>query len=81
MFSQVDISLNGTLISSSTNRAMLETLLFYGHDAKTLQLTCQMYYKDTPAWMDSIIVTAADGNRPNEGLQSRYNARHRRLPV
>ena len=38
MFSQVDISLNDTLISSLTNtypyRAMLETLLSYGEDAK-----------------------------------------------
>jgi len=38
LFSQVDISLNGTLITSSTNtypyRAMIETLLSYGMDAK-----------------------------------------------
>jgi len=38
LFSQVDISLNGTLITPSTNtypyRAMLETLLSYGEDAK-----------------------------------------------
>jgi len=43
LFSQVDISLNGTLITSSTNtypyRAMLETMLSYGQDAKMSQLT------------------------------------------
>jgi len=43
LFSQVDIQLNGTLITSSTNtypyRAILETLLSYGEDAKKTQLT------------------------------------------
>ena len=61
MFSQVDISLNGTLISSSTNtyayRAMLETLLSYGEDAKKSQLTCELYYKDDAGKMDSTVVT------------------------
>jgi len=51
LFSQVDISLNGTLKTSSTNtypyRAMLETLLTYGQDAKSSQLTSALYYKDT----------------------------------
>jgi len=40
LFSQVDISLNGTLITQSTNtypyRAILETLLSYGEDFKNL---------------------------------------------
>ena len=49
LFSQVDISLNGTLITSSTNtypyRAMLETLLSYGRDAKKSQLTSALYYR------------------------------------
>ena len=38
MFSQLDISLNGTQVTASMNtypyRAMLETLLSYGEDAK-----------------------------------------------
>ena len=42
LFSQVDISLNGTFVTTSTNtypyRAMLETLLSYGEDAKKTQL-------------------------------------------
>ena len=37
LFSQVDISLNGTLVTHSTNtypyRAMFETLLSYGEDS------------------------------------------------
>jgi len=71
LFSQVDISLNGTLITASTNtypyRAMLETLLSYGQDAKTSQLTSALYYKDTAGHMDS---TTFDDN-VNEGLAAR----------
>ena len=56
MFSQVDVTLNGTLISSSTNtypyRSMLETLLSYGEDAKKSQLTSELFYKDEASNMD-----------------------------
>jgi len=42
LLSQVDVSLNGTLITASTNtypyRAMMETLLSYGEDAERTQL-------------------------------------------
>ena len=39
LFSQVDVSLNGTLVIPSTNmyRAYIETLLSYGTDAKVTQ--------------------------------------------
>jgi len=78
MFSQVDISLNGTLISSSTNtyadRAMFETLLSYGEDAKKSQLTCELFYKDHTGRMESTLTAAdTDGNQPNQGLQTRRN--------
>jgi len=57
MFSQLYISLNGTLITSSTNtytyRAMLETLLNYGEDNKTSQLTSALYCEDQAGTMDS----------------------------
>jgi len=73
LFSQVDISLNGTLITSSTNtcpyRAMLETLLSYGQDAKSSQLTSVFYYKDTRGNMNSIDITNADN--VNGGLATR----------
>jgi hypothetical protein len=50
LFSEVDVKLNGTLITSSNNtypyRAYIETLLSYGHDAKRSQLTSALYYKD-----------------------------------
>ena len=73
LFSQVDISLNGTLITSSTStypyRAMLETLLSYGHDAKTSQLTSALYYKDTAGKMNSLDFTT-EANI-NAGMKSR----------
>ncbi|XP_035233536.1 uncharacterized protein F54H12.2-like [Stegodyphus dumicola] len=51
LFSQVDVTLNDRLISSSSNtypyRAYIETLLNHGFDSKTSQLTCEMFYKDT----------------------------------
>jgi len=75
LFSQVDISLNGTLITSSTNtypyRAMLETLLSYGRDAKKSQLTSALYYKDTAGNMDSIDFETDDNI--NDGLATRRN--------
>jgi len=69
LFSQVDISLNGTLITASTitcpYRAMMETLLSYGEDAKRSQLTSSLIYKDQAGRMDS--VDFADG-AANKGL-------------
>jgi hypothetical protein len=50
LLSQVDVSLNGTLITSSTNtsdyRAYIETLLSYDSDAKSSHLTSALFYKD-----------------------------------
>jgi len=49
LFSQVDISLNGTEVSKSTNtyayRAYIEDLLSYGPAAKKSQLTAGLFYK------------------------------------
>lgn len=50
MFSQVDVSLGGTIISTSNNtyayRSYLEALLNYGSDAKLSQLQMGLYKKD-----------------------------------
>ena len=50
LFQQLDVSLNGKLVSSSTNtyayRAYIETLLNYGKAAKETQLTSSLWYKD-----------------------------------
>ena len=74
MFSQVDISLNGTLITPSTNtypyRAMLETLLSYGMDSKTSQMTSALFYKDTASAMDSVAI-ADDADDRNDGFVKR----------
>ena len=64
LFSQVDISLNDTLITASTNtypyRAMMETLLNFCGDAKSSQLTSALYYitRTSPAeWIPWILLT------------------------
>jgi len=71
LFSQVDISLNGTQVTTSTNtypyKAMLETLLSYGGDAKKSQLTSALYYRHQADRMDSV---AFDANG-NSGLKTR----------
>ena len=65
LFSQVDVSLNGTQITPSMNtypyRAMIETLLSYGGDAKESQLTSELFYKDVAGRMD--VVDFAEANR------------------
>jgi len=69
LFSQVDISLNGTQVTMSTNtypyRAMIKTLLSYGNDTKKSQLTSAVFYPDAPDRMD--VVDFAEGAR-NSGL-------------
>ena len=70
LFSQVDVYLNDTLVTPSSNtypcRAYVDTLLIYGAEAKTTQLTSQLWYKDTAGYMDA---TTADGG--NTGLVER----------
>lgn len=75
LFSQVAVSLNERLISSSTDtyayRAMLETLLNYGDEAKKSQLTMSLFYKDTPSKMDTVNSLAEDDDT-NLGLKARF---------
>jgi hypothetical protein len=75
LFSQVDVSLNGTQITSSMNtyayRAYIETLLSYGVDAKTSQLTSALFYKDEAGKMDKPNPLAANAADRNSGLASR----------
>ena len=56
LFSQVDISLNDTLITASDNtypfRAYIEATLNYGREAKKSQLTSAMYYRDSSNHLD-----------------------------
>ncbi|XP_035231451.1 uncharacterized protein F54H12.2-like [Stegodyphus dumicola] len=72
MFSQVDISLNERLVSSSNNtypyRAMIEKLLNHGFDTKTSQLSSEMFFKDTAGRMN---VFDLKDSHPNEGFIQR----------
>ena len=56
LFSDVEVSLNETPVTSSNNtyayRAYIETLLSYGATAKESQLTAQLYYKDDAGAME-----------------------------
>ena len=58
LFSQVDISLNGTMVTASENtypyKAYLEKLLTYDSGAKQSQLSAGMFYKDTAHKMDEL---------------------------
>ena len=70
LFSQVDVYLNDTLVTPSSNtypfRAYVDTVLSYGDEANNTQLTSQLWYKDTAGHMDA---TTADGG--NTGLVER----------
>ena len=70
MFSQVDVHLNGTLVTPSENtypyKAYIENLLTYDGESKRSQLSAGMFYKDTAHKMDSI-----DGNDGMKKRQSR----------
>lgn len=62
LFKQIDVSLNDTLVSDSSNlqhyRSLIETNLSYGPGAKGSQLSLSLYSKDTAGKMDDV----ADGN-------------------
>ena len=72
LFSQVDVSLNDTVITPSENtypyRAYIETTLSYGKEAKNGHLSAALYVKDTPGYVSD---TMGDNN---EGLKARRDA-------
>ena len=72
LFSQVDVSLNGTQITDSSNtysyRALIEDLLSFGSEAKKSQLTCALFYKDEAGKMESNDSTV---DTANSGLKTR----------
>jgi len=74
LFSQVDISLNGTLVTTASDtygyRAYIETLLSYGRDAKQTQLTGALYHKDEAGKFDELNLEAGqdDANPVNPGF-------------
>lgn len=56
MFSQVEVTMQGKLVTSTTShypyKAMIQILLSYGDEAKTSQLTSQLWEKDTAGHLD-----------------------------
>ena len=64
LFSQVDVYLNDTLVTPSSNsypfRSYVETLLRYGAEAKKTQLTSQLWYKDTAGHMAGTTINAGN---------------------
>jgi len=67
LFSQVDISLNGTQVTTSTNmypyRAMIETLLSYNDDTKMSQLMASLFYEDQACRINIVDFGEAARNR------------------
>src|SRR5271163_2468301 len=74
LFSEVDVKLNDTLVSSTNNtyayRAYLESLLSYGPAAKNSHLTSALYYKDIAGHMED--ADPHDAQTLNTGLKSRH---------
>jgi hypothetical protein len=75
LFSQVDVSLNDILVTSSVNtyayRSMIDTLLNYGEDAKKTHLQSALFYKDTPGFMETLEVDLTKLNTSNLGWLKR----------
>jgi hypothetical protein len=73
LFSEVDITLNDTLVTASNNtyayRSYLETILSYGNAAKTSQLTSALYYKDNATHFED--ANPHDNNAGNMGFKKR----------
>lgn len=81
LFSQVDISLNDTLVTNSENtypyRAYIEATLNFGRDAKKSHLTSAFYYRDSSNHLDD-----TNGDH-NVGLKTRrtLSARSREVDM
>ncbi|XP_070556390.1 uncharacterized protein F54H12.2-like [Ptychodera flava] len=75
LFSQVDVHLNGKMISNPSPtypyRAMLETLLNYGKEAKETHIGSALFFKDFHLKMDEVDPTK-EGGEVNKGLKNRY---------
>ncbi|XP_077861575.1 uncharacterized protein F54H12.2-like [Saccoglossus kowalevskii] len=75
LFNQIDVYLNGKQISDASPtysyRAMIETLLNYGGDAKSTQIGAAIFEKDTAGKMN-VANPRADDDDANMGLKRRY---------
>lgn len=70
LFKQVDVYLDGKLVSSSDNNyhyaSYIETVLLYGSDCKETQLQCQLFHKDY-----GVMASSDPSTGDNPGLQAR----------
>ena len=75
LFQQVDVSLNDVQVSQSAGtyayRVYIESLLSYGPQAKTSQLTAALYYKVTVGNMERPNPDHANTGETNYELQKR----------
>ena len=75
LFQQIDVSLNNVQVSQLAGtyvyREYIQSLLSYGPQAKTAQLTAGLYYKDTAGNMDRPNPNHAHAGEMNYGLQKR----------
>ena len=75
LFQLVDVSLNDVQVSQSAGtyayRAYIESLLSYGPQTKTSQLTAALHYTDTAGNMDRPNPDHANAGETNYGLQKR----------
>ncbi|XP_064647463.1 uncharacterized protein F54H12.2-like [Lineus longissimus] len=84
LFSQIDLSLNGQLVTSANNtypyRAYIETLLSYGEQVKKSQLQAGLWFADEPGKFEKVDTTAAD---TNSGFKTRaqFIAKSRQLDL
>lgn len=66
MFSQVDVTIQNKLITSTTThypyKAVIQNMLSYGTDAKKSQLTSQLYLKDSAGHYDDNDVKGGANN-------------------
>ena len=81
LFQQVDIKLNNTIITPSTNtypyRAYLEKLLSYGSAGKETQMSMEGWFKDDA---NKFANTTVDGNG-NKGFKARHDLIAQRASV
>jgi len=74
LFNQVDVFLNDRLVSESSStypyRSMFEVLLNFGYDSTATQLSSALFFKDSPAHMDTSNPFASAATS-NSGLKSR----------
>ena len=82
LFAQVDVKLNGTIITPSSNtypyRAYLEKLLTYGSNAKDTQMSMEGWFKDDANKFDN---TEIDGAGANSGFKARHELVTQRASV